>query len=254
MEIIVLVKAVSIESHVNYSEPKTRLESGILKINPVDESAIEKALRIKEATGAQITVVSMGIRNTERLLRNIVAAGADKAVLITSQEYAGSDTVATSRIISRAIEKIGKPDLIMCGRRSVDSETGNIPVQIACFLKMKCLTNVIDLGFNNGTWQLKTLTDEEEQIFEAQAPIVISYADDSLNLRNPTVNQLRHIKNDWLSILTNHELVFRKDEVGILGSATKVAETEIIEYPKKNTIIINDSVSGAHEIFNKIRK
>ncbi len=90
-------------------------------INPDDLSAMEQALRIKDATGCQVTAVTMGPPPAEGMLRELIAMGADDAILISAREFGGSDTFATSQIIAAGISKSGltEEDIIFCGRSTV---------------------------------------------------------------------------------------------------------------------------------------
>ena len=93
--------------------------------NPDDMNAVEAALQLKDATGCQVTVVTMGPPPAAKMLRELIAMGADDGVLISAREFGGSDTFATSQIIAGALHHmgIGKDDLIFCGRQAIDGDT-----------------------------------------------------------------------------------------------------------------------------------
>ncbi|MBQ9979647.1 MAG: electron transfer flavoprotein subunit beta/FixA family protein [Oscillospiraceae bacterium] len=102
-------------------------------INPDDLNAVEAALKLKDDTGAKVIVVTMGPPPAEGMLREIMAMGADEAVLISGREFGGSDTFATSQIIAAGIKKIGlePEDVIFCGRQAIDGDTAQVGPQIA---------------------------------------------------------------------------------------------------------------------------
>ena len=101
--------------------------------NHDDLAAVEAALRIKDATGCKVVVVSMGPPPAEGMLREILARGADRAVLVSAREFGGSDTYATSQILAAAIKKIGleDDDVVFCGRQAIDGDTAQVGPQIA---------------------------------------------------------------------------------------------------------------------------
>ena len=101
--------------------------------NHDDLAAVEAALRIKDATGCKVVVISMGPPPAEGMLRELLARGADEAVLVSAREFGGSDTYATSQILAAAIKKVGvdKDDIIFCGRQAIDGDTAQVGPQIA---------------------------------------------------------------------------------------------------------------------------
>ena len=102
-------------------------------INPDDKNAVEAALKLKDATGCKVIVVSMGPPPAEGMLRELLAMGADEAVLVSGREFGGSDTFATSQILAAAIKKIGieDDDIVFCGRQAIDGDTAQVGSQIA---------------------------------------------------------------------------------------------------------------------------
>ena len=111
------------------------------EINPFDASAYETALRIE---GAEITIMSMGPQKTADFLENLTRLGAKEAVLLTDKAFAGADTLATSYTLSLAINRL-KPDLIICGRQSVDGDTGQVGPSLSVNTGYKLLTNIMSV-------------------------------------------------------------------------------------------------------------
>ena len=97
--------------------------------NPEDKNALEAALRVKEAYGGTVTVITMGLPAAKAVLREALFCGADRAVLVTDRKAAGSDTLATSYILSQAVKKF-EPDLVFCGRQAIDGDTAQVGPQI----------------------------------------------------------------------------------------------------------------------------
>ncbi|HUZ17149.1 MAG TPA: electron transfer flavoprotein subunit beta/FixA family protein, partial [Spirochaetia bacterium] len=136
MKIIVTLKHVPETGAVALDETTgTMKREGVESIpNPLDLYAVEAALRLRERYGGTITALSMGPAGADRSLREVIAMGCDDAVLVTGREFAGSDTLATSRALSRAIGRLGGCDLVISGERATDGDTGQVGPGTAALL------------------------------------------------------------------------------------------------------------------------
>ena len=130
MKIIVCVKQVPDTSGKVAVKPDGTLDRASMQTitNPDDLNAVEAALKLKDETGCEVVVVTMGPPPAEGMLRELLARGADKAVLISAREFGGSDTYATSQIIAAAIDHMGleKDDIVFCGRQAIDGDTAQV--------------------------------------------------------------------------------------------------------------------------------
>ena len=128
MNIIVCIKQVPDTTDVKINpEDNTLIREGVESIiNPFDMYALEEALRIKEAHGGTVTVISMGPPQVENALREALAIGVDNAILISDKKFAGSDTLATSYTLSAAIRKLGDYDIILFGKQAIDGDTAQV--------------------------------------------------------------------------------------------------------------------------------
>ena len=99
--------------------------------NPEDLNALELALQLKDRYGAKVTVATMGMPAAAETLRQALYRGADHAILVTDRALAGADTLATSYALSKVAEKLGRPDLVLCGRQAIDGDTAQVGPQIA---------------------------------------------------------------------------------------------------------------------------
>ena len=135
MKIIVCVKQVPDTSGKVAVNPDGTLNRASMATitNPDDLNAVEAALALKDETGAEVIVISMGPPPAEGMLRELMARGADRAVLVSAREFGGSDTFATSQILAAAIDRIGisDEDIIFCGRQAIDGDTAQVGAQIA---------------------------------------------------------------------------------------------------------------------------
>ena len=137
MKIIVCVKQVPDTSGKVAVNPDGTLDRASMQTitNPDDLNAVEAALALKDETGCKVVVVTMGPPPAEGMLREILARGADEAVLVSGREFGGSDTYATSQILAAAINRIGvePEDIIMCGRQAIDGDTATASPLSACW-------------------------------------------------------------------------------------------------------------------------
>jgi len=127
MNIVVCLKQVPGTTEVKI-DPKTNtlIRQGIKAIvNPFDSYALEEGVRLRERYGGKVTAISMGPPQAVGMLRDAISAGADEAMLLSDAAFAGSDTLATSATLGKAIEKIHNYDLIICGRQTLDGDTGS---------------------------------------------------------------------------------------------------------------------------------
>ena len=183
------------------------------EINPFDASAYETALRIK---GAEVTILSMGPEKTAAFLENLTRLGAKEAVLLTDKAFAGADTLATSYTLSLAINRL-KPDLIICGRQSVDGDTGQVGPSLSVNTGYKLLTNIMSVvscdekivGLNRAG---KTVS--------ADFPALIT-VEKSLNLRLPSIRS----KTSPVIVLGAKDLNADLSRCGLAGSPTRVIKT-----------------------------
>ncbi len=116
-------------------------------INPDDQNAVEAALKLKDATGCKVVVITMGPPPAEGMLRELMARGADEAVLVSAREFGGSDTFATSQILAAAVKKgVGADDVVFCGRQAIDGDTAQVGSQIAEKLNIPQISYAADVS------------------------------------------------------------------------------------------------------------
>lgn len=138
MNIIVLMKQVPEIEKVRFDPEKGRLDrsSAGATTNPFDLNALEAAVQIKEKLGGSVTAISMGPMKAEEMLRDALARGADRAILLSDERFAGADTLATAYTLAAAIRKIGSFHLVICGEKTVDGDTAQVGPEVAEFLNV----------------------------------------------------------------------------------------------------------------------
>jgi len=148
MRIAVLVKQVPATDKVKMDEKTGTMVRSAMEseLNPLDLYAVEEAVRLKERIeGTEITVISMGPPAASDAIREAIAMGCDKGILLSDKAFAGADTWATALTLSTAIKKVGDFDLIFAGERATDGETGQVGPSVAAQLNMPALTYVSKL-------------------------------------------------------------------------------------------------------------
>ena len=147
MNIVVCIKQVPDTTEIKIDPVKnTLIRTGVPSImNPFDKNALETGLSLKDRYGGKVTVISMGPPQAKAVLREALAMGADEAYLVTDRAFGGSDTYATSYILSQAIKKLGAYDVILGGKQAIDGDTGQTAPSIAEHLGATRLTYVLEI-------------------------------------------------------------------------------------------------------------
>ena len=144
--------------------------------NPDDLNALEAALKLKDATGCEVVVVTMGPPPAEGMLRELLARGADKAVLVSGREFGGSDTFATSQILAAAVNKIGvgPEDVVFCGRQAIDGDTAQVGPQIGQRLGVPVVTYVQDYKVEGDKVIVQRQLEDGYEVIEVGMPCLLT--------------------------------------------------------------------------------
>ena len=178
MKIIVCVKQVPDTSGKVAVNPDGTLDRASMQTitNPDDLNAVEAALKLKDETGCEVVVVTMGPPPAEGMLREILARGADKAVLVSAREFGGSDTYATSQILAAAINRIGveKGDIVMCGRQAIDGDTAQVGPQIAEKLGLPQISYAAEIKKDGDTITVQRMLEDGYMTIKVQTPCLVT--------------------------------------------------------------------------------
>lgn len=200
------------------------------EINPFDMNALEEAVRISEKSGAKVTAISMGPPNAESALKECIARGAAQGVLISDAKFGGSDTRATSRILAAAIKKLGGFDLILCGEKTVDGDTGQVGPEIAGDLKIpySCFVSKITEIKNKCAKVYSELWDGTYEK-EIELPVLLAVTKDINEPRLPSFKDKMKARKAEITVFCFKDLenFLDETEVGFKGSPTKVKKIEI---------------------------
>ena len=215
-------------------------------INPPDLHAIEEALRLKEKYGGTVSIVSMGPPKGDITLRESVAMGADNVYLVTDAAMVGSDTWATSYTISRSIEKIGKPDIILFGRRALDGETQQVGPQTAMWLgipEVAYTDKIIDIDMETKIARLQRTTEFDTETVEVKMPFVATITENSNSPREATLEGM--IKSITFPVTRYSKTDINADPkmIGLAASPTKVIRVRPPPKMRNPEIIKNEDLN-----------
>ena len=230
MKIIVCVKQVPDTSGKVAVNPDGTLNRASMATitNPDDLNAVEAALALKDQTGAEVVVISMGPPPAEGMLREILARGADRAVLVSAREFGGSDTYATSQILAAAIKKIGleDDDVVFCGRQAIDGDTAQVGPQIAEKLGIPQVSYAADIQKEGETLTIKRMLEDGYMTIKVKTPCLITCIKELNNPRYMSIGGIYETYNKPLETydyekLKDHPLI-DATTIGLKGSPTNI--------------------------------
>src|SRR5688572_3831124 len=247
MKIAVCVKQVPETTVTKRIDPQTkRLDrSGEGALNHFDTQAVEEALRIKERDGdGEVVLVSMGPEKALDSLRKGLAMGADRAVLVSDEQAAGSDLVATSRVLAAVLEREGA-DLVLFGQQGGDSDGAVLWAAVADRLRRPVISQVAELEVADGKLKGKRQTEFGYDVIEAPLPAVIAVSDAINEPRYPSLKGIMGAKKKPQETLSAGDLGV--DGVGEAGSGTSVLALNDPP-PRGDALKIEDDGSAAEKI------
>ncbi|GAA0508872.1 electron transfer flavoprotein subunit beta [Paractinoplanes deccanensis] len=230
MNIVVLVKQVpdsGAERTLSSQDFTVERASASNVINEMDEYAIEEALKIKEAHGGEVTVLTMGPAGATESIRKALSMGPDKAVHISDDALHGSCAVATSKVLAAALGQLNA-DLILCGAESTDGRVQVLPHMIAERLGIAALTGARKLTVDGSQLTAERQTDEGYEVVTAATPAVVSVWDTINEPRYPSFKGIMAAKKKPVQALSLAEVGVDAGEVGFAG-----ATSQVLEYSKR---------------------
>jgi len=240
MKIIVCVKPVPDPQHWHKvsMDPVTMTlkREGIPNIiNPLDKHALEAAICLREMTGGEgeVVLLSMAPPFVDATLREGLAMGADRAVLLSDQIFAGSDTLATSLVLAAGCRWIGEFDLVILGNFSIDGSTAQVCSQLAEFLDLPNVMHVIGLECQNQNKMIITQKIEQGYVkLEAATPLVLSVRKELNKPRYIPFTGIIEAESKEIKVLTNEDLKIDPVLIGLEGSPTKMAGLEVRRFQR----------------------
>ncbi len=215
-------------------QTNTLVRKGIKNIiNPLDTYALEEGVRLRERYGGQVTVITMGPPQADEALREAISLGADGAVLLSDIAFAGADTWATAYTLSRAVRKLEKCDVVVCGRQTLDGDTGQVGPELAEMLDMPFIAYVSKIEeIAEGRLRVQRMVEEGHEVVESPLPAVITVVKEINVPRLPSLRGIAKSKSAVIPVWTAADLDADKAMVGLAGSSTRVVK---IFFPQRTS-------------------
>ncbi|WP_250674060.1 hypothetical protein LZ906_007270 [Paraclostridium ghonii] len=260
MKIAVLVKVVPNVDNFKYDYEKNILirENVKMVVNPDDACAIEYALKLKEKNkDTTVEIITMAPKSVTPILVDLLRRHIDKATLISDKEFQGSDTYATSIILSSYI-KNEKYDLILGGTNSLDGDTGHVLNQIAQYLDIWSFSNILNFDVNEKYIKFKATVDEDiiecEYDYSEEKSVILGISRESkIKLRYVRFDDLNLDVSNKIQVVDNENLKVDKRIVGLNGSPTKIKKTFTKTYSKSEKDIVKNDEEGIQKIYDLLK-
>jgi electron transfer flavoprotein beta subunit len=257
VNIVVCIKQVPNTNEVKL-DPKTGtlIREGVPSIiNPDDKAGLEAALRLKDAQGAHVTVLSMGPPQADAALREALAMGADEAVLVTDRAFGGADTWATAHTIAAALKKLPF-DLIITGRQAIDGDTAQVGPQIAENLNIPNISYAEEIKVEGEYVTVKRQFEDRYHIVKTKMPCLITALSELNEPRYMTPGGIFDAyREKEVKIITRKDLDVEDGDIGLKGSPTRVVQTFTKSPKAAGTLVTNlNSQEAAEYMLDKLRE
>ncbi len=240
MYIIIPIKQVPETSDVQMDkESGTMIRSGTKSIvNPLDLYALEAGLKIKEEHGGRVVAITMGPPSAVKVLKEALAMGCDEAVHLTDRAFGGSDTWATSYVLAKAIEKLGKPDLIITGERATDGDTGQVGPALASWLDMALVSYVSQVEIIGGEHLIaERLIEEGYQRVRSSLPALLTVVKEIATPRLPTLSGKKRSMAAQIPVWGAKDIEADPACIGLKGSPTRVVKIATPTVSRRCTVV-----------------
>ena len=251
---IVFLKQVPLSTKVEM-DPVTKTlkrSSALSQVNPDDLYALQAALDLRRSTGAEVIAVSMGPLSAEVVLREAIQRGADRAILLSSPAFAGSDTWCTSLVLASAVRKIGEYDILFFGRMAIDGDTAQVGPEVAGHLNIPQVTQLVNVESCTDKYiRLFRCIGNAKQHMEVDFPCAIMVSRENGELYHPTLSGWRRAQKQEILHWDEADLGLNTSSVGLQASPTKVLSTTVPQSNKK-VCWITDVITLSQIICNNI--
>ena len=258
MKIVVCIKQVPATNNAKIDpETKRIVREGLEAIlNPFDTYAVEEGVRLREKLGGEVIVLSMGPEKANLALRECISAGADRAVLLSDRAFGGSDTWATSYVLSKAIEKIGGIDLVICGKQAIDGDTAQVGPGIAAHLDWLQATYVMQVVEASPTsLRVKRMHEDGYDVCDMDLPAVMTVVKDINSPRIPSLRGRMAASKAEIPVWKPDDIGADPSLIGLNGSPTRVVRTQ--PPPPRETVtqvLFGTPQENAHALVHELRR
>lgn len=256
MRIIVCIKQVPDSGEVRFDkETHTMIREGLPSIiNPFDENAIEAALQLREEHGGEVIALCMGAPHAEEQLRQAVAMGVDKAILLSDRRFALADTLATAYSLSTAIKKIGDYDLLFFGKQAIDGDTAQVGPGVAEMLELPQITYARKVKVSDGKVVAERVLEDCSESVEADIPAVVTVVKEMNEPRHASLRGVMKAKKAEIPIWKPEDIDADLTRIGRDGSATNVIKTFTPERRSDSEQLSGSPEEIAEALFARLRQ
>ena len=256
MNIVVCIKQVPDTTEVKINpQTGTLIREGVPSImNPDDKGGLEFALPLKDKYGAHVTVITMGLPQAEAILREALAMGVDRAILLTDRAFAGADTLATSNALAGALRCLDY-DLVIGGRQAIDGDTAQVGPEMAEHLGLPQISYVTGLEYDGQkTLTVKKETEEGYQMLSVEMPCVLTVLATANKARYMTVSGIMDAFEKEVEIWTAAKIDIAPEKLGLKGSPTRVKKSFTKAQKGAGETFEVDAEEGVNIIINKLKE
>ena len=249
MNIVVLMKQVPdtyAERKLSGTDNTLDRDASDAVINEIDEYAIEEGLRLKEAHGGEVTILTMGPDRATESLRKALSMGADKAVHVLDDALHGSCAITTAKVLAKAIGTV-QADLVIAGLEATDSRLSVVPALVAEATGLPQLSGARKVTVDGTTVTIERVTDTGYDVVQASTPAVLSVVEKINDPRYPSFKGIMAAKSKPVQTLSLSDLGISPDEVGLAASTTTV-ESFTEAPPRAAGTIVKDEGNGGSAI------
>ena len=256
MKIVVCIKQVpDTKGGVKFNPDGTLDRAAMLTImNPDDKAGLEAALRLKDQYGAEVTVITMGLPKAEDVLREALAMGADKAILVTDRVLGGADTWATSQTLAGAIRNL-EYDLIITGRQAIDGDTAQVGPQISEHLDIPVISYAQDIKVEDNYVIVQRQYDDRYHVLKAQMPCLVTALGEMNEPRYMTPGGIFDAYDAEITVWGRANLVDVDDSnLGLKGSPTQIAKASDKVRKGAGEVVNLDAAESVDYILGKLKE
>jgi electron transfer flavoprotein beta subunit len=255
MKIVVCMKQVPDTTEVKINPVTgTLIREGIPSIiNPDDKAGLEAALVLKETQGAEVTVLTMGPPQADLALREALAMGADRAILLSDVRFGGADTWATSSTLAAALRKLDY-DLVICGRQAIDGDTAQVGPQIAEHLKLPHVSYVSELACEGNALVVKRAFEDGYQRIRVKLPCLLTALKDMNTPRYMSVAGVFGAFKQEVTVWGFGDIEVDPADIGLKGSPTRVKKSYTKGTKSAGKVYEVDPKEGARIIVEALKE
>ncbi len=256
MNIVVCVKQVPDNAQVKMDAGGSLKLDGVTRIlNPFDEYAVEEAMRLKEKHGGKVIALSLGAESAMSTLRDVIALGADEAVLCCDAAFDQSDSNATAKILAKAVAKIGAVDMVLLGRQTMDGDTAQVGPQLAVHWGFPGIMYVKKFEeIAGGLAKVHRMSEQGYDVLQCPLPAVFGTVKEINVPRLPSLKGKLRAKDAPIAKWSAQDLGLAADSVGAKGSATAIGALEAPAKRPAGKILQGDAASMVEDLIRALQE